>query len=92
MPLTRGHRVRHRADPAYPADDGLNILEASFADHGFKESRRLRDLPLYVFDFAVTGAEPDVAVPLDARDVMYANIHFFGHYFSCSVPKSTILL
>ncbi len=76
--------------PQMRADDGLHILPGAPAEHGFEEAGRLGDFPVGLLDLAVGGLDADVAVALDAGDVMDVDVYGFWHCRASSLLKSSM--
>ena len=97
--LDRDQRVADRAYPAYPADDGLNVVEMPPADHRLEESRSLGHLPLTIQHLAVGNVDDDIAVTLDTRHVINVNLYILACLYRithnvcpCLLENKTILL
>ena len=69
-----GDDVAGRADAADAGGDVGNLLEGAPAHHGLEQARRLHHGHLAGRDLAVLDDEADVAVALDAGDVVDGNL------------------
>ena len=69
-----GDDVARRADAADAGGDVGPLFEGAAPHHGFEQARRLHHGHLAGRDLAVLDNEADVAVPLDAGDVVDGNL------------------
>ena len=77
--LDRCQGVAAGADAADTRGDVLGLEDASAAEHAFEESRRLHDVEPGPLEPALPGVDDDVAVTLDARQVLDLDIDGLSH-------------
>jgi hypothetical protein len=78
--------VADRADAADAGHDGLDVIVAATPNHRFKEPRRFGNLPFAFFNRPVSDIDHDIAVALDAGNMMDININI------CTHKKASVLL
>ncbi len=82
--LERGQPMAAGADAADAAGEVGRLVVAAAAEHRLEEARGLGDFPLQLLDPAVAHVQQDVAVALDPRDVVDADI-YVSHFLGASV-------
>ena len=83
--LDRGERVADGADAADAARDAGDLGVVAPAHHGLEEARGLGHLPLALLDLAVGHVDDDVAVALDAGQVVDVDTSVVAHDVSLQV-------